>query len=310
MSEPSSPSYPKPKLLEEAVCDEWKRLENSKALHLGYPSLDKIAKPSTNQLMILGGRPGTYKTAIMLTWVLNLARSGKFVLLAPLEMGEGTTATCFLSRLSGVSRNDLADTLIYRKPLPPEKDEARTRAFRDLSTLNSRITLHPSASNTLSDIIDRACRSRYDAIFVDHLGIIGGPGSELDRISAAIDRFRLLAHGQLVPGYHPFVCLLSPLSREIERGGDKIRYPRMSDLRGSGNIESHADVVAITHRAALFSTDEQDKSLRLIVLKNRNGPSPAAVELDPHPATAWVDEAQPKAGEQIPIRHFSESEEP
>ncbi len=118
----------------------------------------------------------------------------------------------------------------------------------------------------------------------------------------------LLALGQLVEGYHPFVCLLSPLNREIEKGGEKIRYPRMSDLRGSGNIESHADVVAVTHRAGLFATDQADPSLRLIILKNRNGPSPAAIDLAPHPEHAWVDEAPQDQPADLPFRHYADTE--
>lgn len=291
MHESSTARTQRPRSLEEAVAQESSRLAKSQPLHFGFPTLDRLARPSTNQLLILGGRPGTFKTALMLTWAMNLARAGKTVAIAPLEMGEGATATAFLSRLSGVSRSDLTEADLHKRPLPPGLQAAKTAALAELATLSSRITLLPSTANGLDEITARLCLVRYDAVFVDHLGIIGGRGSQLDRIDAAIDSFRLLAHGQLVEGYHPFVCLLSPLNREIEKGGEKVRYPRMSDLRGSGNIESHADVVAITHRPNLFNA-KADASLRLVILKNRNGPSPAIIDLQPFPALAWVDEAE------------------
>ena len=84
-----------------------------------------------------------------------------------------------------------------------------------------------------------------------------------DSISAKVGRNALrlkeLAGELKVP-----VVLLAQLNRESAKGGTSPRKAVLSDLRDSGEIEQHADVVIFIHN--------EDGKYQLIIEKQRNGP--------------------------------------
>ncbi|WP_311315705.1 DnaB-like helicase C-terminal domain-containing protein [Neobacillus niacini] len=49
------------------------------------------------------------------------------------------------------------------------------------------------------------------------------------------------------------------------------KRPMMSDIRESGSVEQDADVILFLYREANYDKDTQDRSLEIIVSKNRNG---------------------------------------
>jgi len=66
------------------------------------------------------------------------------------------------------------------------------------------------------------------------------------------------------------VILLSQLSREVEKRGDKT--PILSDLRESGSIEQDADLVIFPHRPAYYDKDgDQEGVINFIIAKHRQG---------------------------------------
>ena len=173
-----------------------------------------------------------------------------------------------------------------------------------------RITFHDPARNSTIDVIETARKVRYDAVFVDHLGLVGaGRGDEFDRLNDTITALRRLAHGELAPGYYPLVLALSQLNREIEKTDTKkpaARYPRMSDLRGSGRLEADADAITILHRPGSLDPENQSLDLRAVIVKNRQGPFPVALQLDPKPEYCLVEEASDAVAP--PARHYSDPE--
>ena len=71
------------------------------------------------------------------------------------------------------------------------------------------------------------------------------------------------------------MILLSQMNRNIEQTQvRKSNEPRLSDLRDSGEIENHADVVAFItkHNDKMDVGDKEEKPVNLYVVKNRNGP--------------------------------------
>jgi len=64
---------------------------------------------------------------------------------------------------------------------------------------------------------------------------------------------------------------LTQLSRAIEMRSDK--RPMLSDLRESGTLEQHADIVIGLHRPGAYDAAADQDVAEIIVLKHRNGPT-------------------------------------
>ena len=75
------------------------------------------------------------------------------------------------------------------------------------------------------------------------------------------------------------VMALAQLNRDLEKTVKKYgegRRPRMSDIRGCGDLEQDADVVALVHRPSKLATGEGleiEDDAEIIIDKHRNGPT-------------------------------------
>lgn len=96
-------------------------------------------------------------------------------------------------------------------------------------------------------------------VIVDYLQLVAFHDKSMtqnDGLGEISRGLKLMARDLNIP-----VVALAQLNRESEnRGGE----PRLSDLRGSGNIEQDADTVILMH--------PDGDSIKLLIRKNRNGP--------------------------------------
>ena len=94
------------------------------------------------------------------------------------------------------------------------------------------------------------------------------------------------------------VIALSQLSREIEHRNPPV--PVLSDLRDSGRIEQNADMVMFIYRGDIFEP-HTDKGARLLVAKQRNGPT-GEVRLVFHDVYARFDERAEPYQERLALQ--------
>lgn len=240
-------------------------------LATGYTRMDDYLSGFQNsELIIIAARPSVGKTALALNIAENVAIEGKKpVFICSLEMAAEQLAQRMISSRAKVDgqrlrRGLLANTDWYNI----------TVAMGALS--NAPIYIDDTSNMTTLDIRARARRLKAEnnlsLIIIDYLQLITGKGRTENRQQevAEITRdLKSIAREMEVP-----VLCLAQLSRSVETSADK--YPRLSHLKESGEIEQTADVVMFIHREQDEAKLKKDENLRnivkIIIAKQRNGP--------------------------------------
>jgi replicative DNA helicase len=222
------------------------------------------------KLVVIGGRPGTYKTALAWQIAIHCAADEQPCGFISLEMGIdelGIRALANLLNLDGhrltngglaeiqAAHAGLSDTM---RAMPLWIDDSTQR----WDSIEARI-------------VEWKFKHDIQVAFVDYLQIVShntGTRKRLDEIADITRRAKLLAKRMDIP-----VVLLSQLNREMEREN---RRPRKSDLRESGTIEQDADLILFTHH--ITHKDDRPDEYEIILDKQRGGPAgkiiPLAIE--------------------------------
>ena len=231
----------------------------------GLPTLDAMTSGlHESELWLLAARPGCGKTALALSIAHAVARQGKPVAFASLEMPLRQLGVRCLASTSGVSQGAM------RRGTFTDREMAEIgRAFDDTHALP--IVAWDEFSIDLGDLRRLALHTRgqfggLGLVIVDYLQLMRAADSRAPRHEqvAALSRgLKGLSKELSCP-----VLALSQLSREGAKTG---RRPVLSDLRESGSLEQDADTVLFLHR-----DDDEAKAavvdVELIVGKQRNGP--------------------------------------
>lgn len=223
----------------------------------GLYDLDKLLGGLKPGLIIGAGRPSMGKTsaAIMLAIAAGEAGEGVLFISAETEI-ERLTARALSDRISADYRNITYEQLEKGEINPEELAwmEAAMDWFRGLPIIFDE-------SNTISvahirRTAKRAAR-RFEAqgrrlglIVVDYLGLLQTPAGIERATKAEVEgekakQLKTLARELKIPA-----VVFAQLSRRPEQRDDK--RPQLADLRDSGNIEEHADVVFLLYRPAYY----------------------------------------------------------
>jgi replicative DNA helicase len=184
------------------------------------------------QLIVIGGRPGLGKSALMAQMILNAARSHRAGLVCSLEMTAGEIAE---RGLKTFSRQRFEELPVW---------------FTEAGEFSKLAALIRLAKR----------RHSIELAAVDYLQLMESPigRNELrERQVATMSRgLKRLAMELQIP-----ILLGSQLNRESEKRG----RPSLADLRESGAIEQDADIVI------LISGDVETDERELIIAKHRGG---------------------------------------
>jgi len=291
----------------EALADAhaaWKG-EAVKVLHTGVPSLDRIVGGFYGgDLCILAGRPSMGKSAVALSMALNVARSGKGVVIASLEMTPKALATRALSEQTSQQRNAVKYSSIRSGEMPDFHMESVVDAAKVVSQLPVHFLPVEYRDTDALYAGVKSAQSRLgnlSLVVVDYLQLLRAPGrSRYEQITEISIALKSLAQRLDVP-----VMALSQLSRAVEQRDDK--RPTLADIRESGQIEQDADSVIFCYRDEYYlEREEPDISegdahgrwrdamerarnrLDLIVAKNRGGAiNTARVRFNPALNLIW-----------------------
>ena len=263
----------------------WKRLAaiGPSRLCLGFPDYENLAEPTPHQYLLLGARPGMYKTTLAWNWAVNLAKTGKLVGWFGIEMSPDQMALWTISRLTGIPAKRLEAFGRGRLSLTSDEQKRKEEAEEVYDCLP--IAQWGRRRMNRVELAEAIRMAPYDAIVVDYIGLVQGESSrerEHERISEASTLLRTLKEELPI-----FVCALAQMNRSIENPLAKPRPPNLSDLKGSGQLEADGDVIAFLHRAQGMAVNQREVQLR--IEKNRFGPL-GVVDLLAHPEIKFVEE--------------------
>lgn len=244
------------------------RDEESYGVPTGFIDLDHLLgglQPS--DLLIIAGRPGSGKTAFMLSAAKNAAQKyKKHVAIFSLEMSNEQLVQRMIAQETGIDSQRLRTGKLTEDEWP-----LFTHAIEVLGDtiifLDDTPALTPLQLRTKSRRLH--LEFRLDLILVDYLQLMSsGNRSEnrVQEVSFISRNMKILARELNVP-----VLAAAQLSRAIEQRADK--EPQLSDLRESGSLEQDADIVMFIHRPELYEKDTLKQNVAQIkVAKHRNGP--------------------------------------
>jgi replicative DNA helicase len=256
----------------------------------GFRDFDnRIGGIQPAELTIVAGRPGMGKTAFVQCLGLNAARAGYGVAFASLEMTAAQIGMRLISGDTGIENRNL------RRGQLADRDFSRIAASATrLAALNISVLDSDRSWPRLKAKI-RSLKLRQPDIalvLIDYVGLIDGETQsdrylEIGMISAEAKELAKLLNVAVV--------LCSQLNRAVESRQDK--WPQLSDLRESGNLEQDADLVLLLYRGTYYDANFAPADMaELFVAKNRQGPT-GVVNLRFNPGTVtfsdWTDPPAP-----------------
>ena len=232
----------------------------------GFNCLDTaITGLGRGHLLIVAGRPGMGKSALMAEIALRTAEAGKQVLFFSLEMSAADLGLRMICSRAGLDTQKAA-----KGYLSMDERDLFDRVRENLRTLPIQFDCKSLTPARLKSVVLSAKRrGECDVVFVDYLGLMRADTLARSRyestteISNDLKRLALDADLPVVVG-----CQLNRMNE-----GRNDKRPTLSDLRDSGSIEQDADVVLLLHRPHYYDHTQPTELCECHVSKNRRGPT-------------------------------------
>jgi replicative DNA helicase len=221
----------------------------------------KIYGLTRGRMYVIGGRTSQGKTTLALQLAMDVARQGFKVYFLSLEMDQKEIMLRMLSNILEKDANDIRYHLSkYKKSADAVKEFFIKSNFPMLLAYNVGVTM-----NELNDLISDL--PAPDLVIVDYIQAIRKLDQDkLTTLNNYIIDFRSLCVKNNFCG-----IMVSQINREAM--GEKDKRPNMWQLKGSGTIEEHADMVLLCHWDFFYSESPtaDRRKYRVTVAKNRQG---------------------------------------
>lgn len=242
---------------------------------------DAIDSIQEGEVIVLGGRPGSGKSAVLNLLVEDIFDQelnpyptiGSYF---SLEMPAYQQAIRYFSNSAKIPSKAILST---RNPIDEttfERIQGAGRQLRGMNVLFYDIPLNPETIyNTVLDMINKHPGIQV-VLVVDHSRLVtGNVVKEEEKIR------RLMELMNRLKNMYGVICiLLSQMNRDIEKERDRRRMgkslPVMADLFGASAVEQFATTVILLHRPEVYGVKEfmeRDTKNMLIfnIAKQRNG---------------------------------------
>ena len=228
-------------------------------LFLGIDQIDGLTGGwQGGDVVYLGARPSTGKSALAMEWAEIIAKQGKTVYFYNLEMQNEAVFERAIAAKSGIEITRIRRATTFHN----DEKELYMNAIAELkSQTGIRIITGP---RRISEIRNDVRKNRPDLVVIDYIQLIicedrykGNRVMEVGQISHDIK--------SVATSYNIPVLCLCQLSRLVD--GRKDHKPILSDLRESGDLEQDGSIVYF-----LYNNNEEDRSEKVLsVAKSRQG---------------------------------------
>lgn len=219
------------------------------------PELDEITGGlEAQQLIIVAGRPGAGKSALLGSAVLGYALNGHGAAFVSLEMGEVDLGTRMAADMtfdtgfkiphSQIRNGRLTDTQFSH--LDQQAAMIDAKPLWIVETAGLTIGKLDAMVRRLKRMTE-AKGSKLEVVVVDYLQLLRAPDAE-NRLQEVSSISRGLK--ELAKRHHICILAAAQLNRGVETRESKI--PTMSDLRESGQIEQDADAIIFLYREEYY----------------------------------------------------------
>lgn len=245
----------------------------------GFFGLDVlISRFEPGDLVTLGARTSGGKTAMMVSMMINMAQAGVPCLFLTTEMDDVQLVKRMLPTFSGVSSWRLRSGSLMAE----EKDAIRKATYNKLQHLPIKILAKSRMS--IKDIRGAMIKTGAKVVFFDYLqrALMKKGENRVYEIEEFMVQLKTVARA---------LDRVVVTAVQLDRGLDKTPTipPSLSDLRGSGAIESESDTVILLWRPPAIVTQKRIDwvepsdgcvAIEAIIPKNRHGPSGGTADLE------------------------------
>lgn len=220
------------------------------------------------ELTIVAARPSMGKSDVMLHLAKQAGWTGYLPIIFSLEMSRNSLRDRLIASTGSFNRGKMRDP---HGLLTEGQKEKWIPSINRLS--ETKIQIFDRSGQTLPEMrmkirkLASEYKDRKPIVFIDYLTLIK-PVENTNNMHLQIGTITKGLKA-LAKEFNCPVVVLAQLSRGVEQRQDK--RPLLSDLRESGSIEEDADVAIMLYRDAYYSKSDEDKTLEIIVAKNRNG---------------------------------------
>jgi replicative DNA helicase len=251
--------------------------QQRKFLRTGIPSFDAVMRLVPGELIFIGGRAASGKTALGMQIVHSAAkqiaaRPGEDRGLVAVFSAEMTTSSLLLREACAQAGVPMQSLIVGSAS---DQDYDRVRTFLVNSKLSSCLYIDESPAPTLEHMAEQlsilAEAGNLELVMFDYLELAGEfAGSPQERVSKISRGLKALAKQFKVP-----VIALAQLNREVEKRADK--KVQLSDFMFGG--EQSADIAIGLLRPHLYDLAQPANLVEAHICKYRNG-KVGVIELD------------------------------
>ncbi len=248
--------------------------QQNRKIDFKYKKLKKYANIQEHDLIVLAARPGIGKTGFAVNLLENLSDKYKCIYFN-LEMTEQQLYRRIVAINSKIPMAE-QDNLNDFNSVSQLQYACNKIAKKKIKIITGGQTMRMIRSKIIKESSDE-----HSIIFIDYVGLIRDTEknrSSYERVTEIVKELR-----QISLDYNCTIFVLAQINRNSEK--EKNKYPKISDLKESGELEQSATTVLMLHNENAYKpTNQRNTEIKLIIGKNRNGET-GIIDFDYYPNT-------------------------